>query len=92
MTRTRPVPLEVPPVVSSGLTGPGWWPFRATGWAAEGDAIALRFRPTVQTRSKAIATDPPPPRQRVARPYCPPRRWSSWSRVATIRAPDAPIG
>ncbi len=27
-----------------------------------------RPRPTGQTRSNAIATDPPPPRQRVARP------------------------
>ena len=34
-------------------------------------------RPGAQTRSNAIATDPPPPRQRVASPYCPPRRWSS---------------
>ncbi len=45
-----------------------------------------------QTRSKAMATDPPPPRHSVAMPYRPPRRCSSWSSVATIRAPDAPIG
>ena len=45
-----------------------------------------------QTRSKAMATDLPPPRHSVAMPYRPPRRCSSWSSVATIRAPDAPIG
>src|SRR5262249_24723975 len=44
------------------------------------------------TRSVALAPDPPPPRQRVARPYRPSRRASSWTSVATIRAPDAPIG
>ena len=43
---------------------------RAERWLAipggEGDHVALHRR--AQTRSKAIATDPPPPRQRVARP------------------------
>ena len=45
-----------------------------------------------QTRSNAIATEPPPPRHSVASPYRPCRRCSSWSSVATIRAPLAPIG
>ncbi len=39
-----------------------------------------------------MATDPPPPRHSVASPYRPPRRRSSWSSVATIRAPLAPTG
>jgi hypothetical protein len=46
----------------------------------------------LQTRSTAIATEPPPPRHSVASPYRPSRRSSSCSNVAMIRAPLAPIG
>ena len=39
------------------------------GVISHSDLTAYRFVETSrQTRSKAIATDPPPPRQRVARP------------------------
>jgi hypothetical protein len=42
--------------------------------------------------STDIATAPPPPRHRVARPRPPPRRRSSWINVISRREPLEPMG
>src|SRR4051794_39976561 len=67
-------------------------PDAARGARDDGDRAVPAVRTQGASTSTTVARLIPPPAHRVATPYPPPRRRSSWISVTRIRAPEQATG